>query len=220
MRVVFQKPDFFDSVNSVEKDISETCFSAVHRGGAFAILARMTPNEIFARMPASVADELLAHLFENEKPLYKNLIETLAKQRKLRPVFIERKPRAERFAWIREALGRKVNEGVAAHLLQIWLVGQHSQLLCDFLDALGIAHDANGTVEELPPQPAREPLDAAINAVLEKHPREVVSIYLHAFQALDDTGWPLLDEILKSDERLKLSGADDGETKTASAAQT
>src|SRR5438132_508710 len=84
----------------------------------------------------------------------------------LRRDFIERRPRPERYAWFKEALGRKVNEGIAAHLLQIWLVGQHSQVLCDFLDSLGIKHDENGTVEELPPPPAREQLEQAINALL------------------------------------------------------
>ena len=166
----------------------------------------MTPNQIFAQMPTSTASALFSHLFEKEKPLYKNLIETLAKQRKLRPVFIERKPRPERYAWFKEALGRKINEGIAAHLLQIWLVGQHSQVLCDFLDSLGIKHDENGTVEELPPPPPREQLEQAINALLEKHERDVVSVYLHAFQALDDTGWPVLGEILQSDERLRIGG--------------
>lgn len=164
----------------------------------------MTPNEIFARMPASTATALFSHIFEKEKPLYKNLIETLAKQRKLRPVFVERKPRPERYAWIKEALGRKANDGVAAHLLQIWLVGQHSDLLCDFLDALGIKHDDNGTVDELPPPPPREQLEPAISSILEKHDRGVVSVYLHAFQAMDENPWPSLDEILQSDERLRL----------------
>jgi hypothetical protein len=164
----------------------------------------MTPNEIFARMPASTASAIFSHLFENEKPLYKNLIETLAKQRKLRPVFIERKPRPERYAWFKEALGRKVNESISAHLLQIWLVGQHSQLLCDFLDSFGIEHDENGTVSELPPSPSREEMERAINSLLEKHERDVVSVYLHAFQASDEKGWPVLDEILQGDERLRL----------------
>jgi len=164
----------------------------------------MTPNEIFARMPGSTANELFTHVFEKQKPLYKATIDTLAKQRKLRPVFVERKPRPERYAWLKEALGRKQNEGVAAHLLQIWLVGQHGQLLREFLDGLGIKHDENGTVEELPPPPEREQLSQVVDTILEKHDPDVVRVYLHAFQAFDDTGWPVLGEMLGSDERLRL----------------
>src|SRR5208282_2766402 len=118
----------------------------------------MSPNDVFVQMPESTCTAMLGELFENEKPLYKNLIENLAKQRKLRPVFIERKPRVERFAWIKEALGRRQNEDLAANLLQIWLVSRHSAMLCDFLDGLGIKHDDNGTVDQIPSQPGKPAL--------------------------------------------------------------
>jgi len=155
-------------------------------------------------MPAATCGGMLSDLFENEKPLYKNLIENLAKQRKLRPVFIERKPRAERFAWIKEALGRKQNEPVAANLLQIWLVSRHTKMLCDFLDSLGIKHDEHGTVEQMPPQPEKPALEAAVAVLLEKYDATIVAVYLHAFQALDETGWPLLEEIIAVEPRIQL----------------
>jgi hypothetical protein len=165
------------------------------------------PYEVFAALPPSVSDQLFAFLFENEKPLYKATIETLAKQRKLRPVFIERKPRVDRHVWMKDMLGRKVNESVAAHLLQIWLVGAQSKLLCDFLDGLGISHDENGTIEELPPEPTKEALSKAVEPLFEKHDPAVVAVYLNAFQALDEKGWSSLAELLAEDPRLQLGAA-------------
>jgi hypothetical protein len=156
------------------------------------------PHEIFAHMPKETASKLLGFLFEKEKPLYKATIDSLTKQRKLRPVFVEKKPRNERFAWMKE------NEGVAAHLLQIWLVGGHREVLCDFLDALGIEHDENGTIDNLPPAPEKAALTKAIDTLLAKHDPAVVVIYLHAFQALDENGWATLEELLKEDPRLQL----------------
>lgn len=165
---------------------------------------KLTSSDIFQRASPALASNLFSFVFEKEKPLYKATIEAVAKQRKLRPVFIERKPRNERHAWLHEALGRKASDAIAGHILQIWLVGQHKALLCDFLDALGIKHDENGTVEQLPPQPEKELLEKAVNDVLQKHDHEVVAVYLHAFQALNDTGWTNLDEILQNDERLQI----------------
>jgi len=165
----------------------------------------MSPNDIFIQMPESTCAAILGAMFENEKPLYKNLVDNLATQRKLRPVFIERKPRAERFAWIKEALGRHQNEPLAANLLQIWLVSRHSAMLCDFLDSLGIKHDSNGTVEQIPPQPEKPALEAAVAALLGKYDPPIVAVYLHAFQALDETGWPLLEEIIAAEPRLCLA---------------
>lgn len=166
----------------------------------------MAPNDIFAQMTPNLASELLGFLFDKEKRLYKAAIEALAKQRNLRPVFVERKPRTERFEWIHQALARKANSAIAANLLQIWLVEGHSALLCDFLDGLGIAHDEHGTVEELPPAPEKAKLSEVINSLLEKYDREVVAVYLNTFQALDDDGgWSTLAEILAEDDRLKLA---------------
>jgi hypothetical protein len=160
-------------------------------------------------MQESTCSTMLSEIFENEKPLYKNLIENLARQRKLRPVFIERKPRVERFAWIKDALTRRQNEPIAANLLQIWagiwLVSRHPAMLCEFLDSLGIKHESNGTVDQIPAQPDKPALEAAVNALLEKFDPSIVAVYLHAFQALDETGWPYLNEIIAGNPRLHLA---------------
>lgn len=167
--------------------------------------AMLKPHEIFARMAPGVAAQLFTYLFDNEKPLYKATIDTLAKQRKLRPVFVERKPRDQRHAWLQETLGKKQNESIAAHLLQIWLVGAHAKLLCDFLDGLGIEHDENGTIENLPAAPAKADLAPVIDSLLAAHEPGIVAVYLHAFQASDETGWSTLAELLAEDDRLALA---------------
>ena len=165
----------------------------------------MTPHEIFLQMPPSLAERIFTYLLDEKKELYRATIDALVKPRKLRPIFIERKPRKERHAWMLETLGKKNSNAVAAHLLQICLVGQHSKVLCDFLDSLGIAHDENGTVDSLPPEPPREAMEKAVEELLAKHEREIVALYLQSFNALDDTGWTTLGEILKTDPRLSLS---------------
>ncbi len=168
----------------------------------------MHTHEIFAALPPESAAEIFGYLQRDEKQLYKAAIDTLAKQRKLRPVFVERKPRPERWAWIQNALGRAVNDSVAAHILQIWLVGQQADLLCAFLDGLGIAHDENGTVETLPDAPPKEDLQRVIDDLTARFDRNTVAVYLHAFQAThDEGGWPSLGELLESDPRLQLAPA-------------
>ena len=166
-----------------------------------------TPHDIFAQMPPAVVEQLFSFLEQKEKPLYMTTIDTLAKQRKLRTIFVARKPRAERNVWLREVVAKNINEGIAAHLLQIWLVGAHAKLLCDFLDGLGIAHDENGTIETLPPAPSKDALLKAIEPLFTTHDPAVVAVYLHAFQALDDQGWPSLAELLAEDPRLQLAAA-------------
>jgi hypothetical protein len=89
-------------------------------------------------------------------------------------------------------------------LLQIWLLGAQREMICEFLDYLGIEHDGKGVVENLPTEPPQEKLNETITKMLEKRPPEVVAVYLHAFQAMDETGWSVLDETLAKDARVSL----------------
>jgi len=78
-------------------------------------------------------------------------------------------------------------------------------MLCDFLDAMEIKHDEDGTVEDLPAAPPKEKVAAAVAGLLEKYPAETVAVYLHAFRDMDSAmQWPALDEILAEEPRLKL----------------
>jgi hypothetical protein len=164
----------------------------------------MKCHEIFSRLSPELTNEIFAHLIEHEKPVYKAMIQNIATRRKLRPVFIERKPKNERHIWLRQALSMRGTDDIATQLLQIWLLGAHRQMICDFLDSLGIKHDGKGVVDSLPAEPSREALTDTITKLLEGRSAEVVAVYLHAFQAMDETGWSTLDEVLANDARVAL----------------
>jgi hypothetical protein len=165
----------------------------------------MKSYELFQNMSAALATDILSYLQKAQTPVFKSVVQTLAAQRKLRPVFVERKPPDERYAWIKGALGRKPSDTLAAHLLQAWLLGAQKPLLCDFLDSLGVVRDEDGTVEQLPDSPPKEKLRATIEQLLTKYPAEPLAVYLHAFHDMDSTvSWPPLGEVLAEDERLKL----------------
>ncbi|MEP6698915.1 MAG: hypothetical protein ABJB09_04220 [Verrucomicrobiota bacterium] len=154
-------------------------------------------------MSAARAAEIFTFLQTEQKPVYKAAIQGLASQRNLRGVFVERKPPNERYPWMQAALSRRVSEALASHLLQAWLLGGHKQMLCNFLDSLGIAHDEDGTVNVLPAAPPKEKIAEAVAQLLAKYPAETVAIYLHAFRDMDsEVQWPALDEILAENTQL------------------
>ena len=165
----------------------------------------MKAHEIFQQMSPPLAVEIFTYLQTEQKPVLKTAIQGLANQRNLRPVFIERKPPNERYAWLQSALSRKLSDTLAAHLLQAWLLGAQKSMLCDFLDGLGIARGADGTVEELPESPPKEKLQESVTQLRARYPAEVVAVYLHAFHDMDDNvSWPSLGELLREDVRLRL----------------
>jgi hypothetical protein len=165
----------------------------------------LTSHELLGFMSPTLATEILAYAFESDKPLYKATLQAVAEARKLRPVYLERQPRTQRHALMLSTLSRPSLEMVTANLLRTWLLKQHQGLLSGFLDALGIAHK-EGVVEDLPATVEDAKLQAAVDAVLAKHPPEVVAVYLNAFSEMNEVDWPNLKAMLKSDPRLQLGG--------------
>lgn len=163
----------------------------------------VTAHEIFSGLTPEEAHEFFESLHEANKAAYKGCMQVTASRRRLRTVFLERKPRAERHQWMASVLALAPNEDLSLEVLQNWLLGPHRAILTDFLDACGIAHE-NGLIDDIPAQPEREKVDAAVDAIAAKHPPLAVKIYLHLFQPQGAEAWPDLDALLVIDPRLAL----------------
>ena len=157
-------------------------------------------------MSPALALEILTYAHETDKPLYRATLSAVAEARKLRPVFLERQPRAQQHAMMLTTLARPALEAVTGNLIRTWLLKKHKQMLVDFLDALGIAHQ-EGVVEELPETMDEAKVRPAVEALLAKYPPEAVAVYLHAFAGMNETEWPALKALLDSDPRLQLGVA-------------
>ena len=162
-------------------------------------------HELIGFMSPGLAQEILTYTHESDKPLYRATLTAVAEARKLRPVFLERQPRTQQHASMLSTLTRPSLEIVTANLIRTWLLKKYNGLLGDFLDALGIAHK-EGVVEDLPETMDDAKLQAAVDAVLAKYPPEVVSVYLNAFDEMNEVKWPSLDAMLQKDKRLQLGG--------------
>jgi hypothetical protein len=82
----------------------------------------------------------------NDRNVYKSAVATLASNRKLRPVFIEKKPLADQYAWIHKTLKINACDTIGEHLLQAYLMAGQQSLLAMFCDGMGIPHDGKGSV--------------------------------------------------------------------------
>ncbi|MCE0498109.1 MAG: hypothetical protein LV481_09210, partial [Methylacidiphilales bacterium] len=84
-----------------------------------------------------------------------------------------------------------------------WLIETQRPMLCAWLDALGIEHAENGCADTFPPQPDAAKLKKGVDILLDKFDPIIVGVYLHSFNQIDETQWPALDEILRSEPRLQ-----------------
>lgn len=164
----------------------------------------MTCHELLGFMSPALANEILEFAHDSDKNLYKATMASVAEALKLRPVFFERKSRADRHASMLSMLTRPRFEAVAANLIRGWLVQGQSGMLADFLDALGVPHQ-KGVVESFPEKVDDAKLNQAVEVLLAKHTPERVVIYLNAFCSMNEVGWPNLEKMLDSDPRLQLA---------------
>jgi hypothetical protein len=163
----------------------------------------LTSHELFGFMSPALALEILTYAYESDKPLYRATLGAVAEARKLRPVFLERQPRTQRHSTMIAVLSKPALELFTGNLIRGWLLKKHTAMLTDFLNALEIAHK-EGVVEDLPKTMDETKLRAAIDGLLAKYPREAVSVYLHAFNDMNEADWPNLKAMLESDPRLQL----------------
>ena len=168
--------------------------------------ARMNSHEILQTLSDERCITMINELREAEPSGFKAILLTLAEHRRLRPIFVQKKPRPEQAAWILKNLRLRSEETLAQHLLQIWLIKTREEMIVRFLDAAEIDHDGEGMVEDLPESLDPAKVKAAVEPLFEKFGDEVVAIYLHAFQLQREGGWPAIAEILENDPRARLVG--------------
>jgi hypothetical protein len=163
-------------------------------------------HELYTAVDPAFVSQILDWFRANDKNVYRSAVATLATNRKLRPVFIEKKSMAEQYAWIHKTLKLKPCDTIGEHLLQAYLMAGQQSLLAMFCDGMGIPHDGKGSVVgDLPKKLDPERLNTTIDRLVDIFEPRLLTVYLHCFNMQKSEGWPELTAKLESDERLKLA---------------
>ncbi|MBU6409880.1 MAG: hypothetical protein KGR98_05775 [Verrucomicrobia bacterium] len=163
----------------------------------------LTSHELMGFMSPPLAADILNFAYESDKPVYKATLAAAAQALRVRPVYLERQPRAQRHVAMIQILSRPALDASAAGLIRGWLVKKQQAMLMDFLNALEIAHK-DGVADELPETMADDRLKPAIGTLLAKYPPEAVAVYLNAFNDMSGANWANLRLLLETDHRLQL----------------
>ena len=165
----------------------------------------MLAHLMFQKMSPDLGHTIVGWLRDEEKNVFRTAVTSLAQQRKLRPVFVTRKPRVEQAQWLIEQLRMKGNEAVGENLLQIWLMKSRPDMLATFLDAVGVKHDGKGGVDgDIPPTFDPAKVKAGADQLLGKFPAGEVAVYLNLFQLQQPDGWKEITDLVAADTRLQV----------------
>jgi hypothetical protein len=163
-------------------------------------------HEIYAEVDPAVVAQLLNWFRDNDRNVYKSAVATLASNRKLRPIFIQKKSLADQYAWIHKTLKLHSCNTIGEHLLQAYLMAGQQSMLAMFCDGLGIPHDGKGSVVgDLPKKLDPERLDATVERLVDLFDPKIFTLYLRCFNLQVPGGWPELTAKLESDSRLTLT---------------
>lgn len=162
----------------------------------------MKAYQIFQAISPELGHTLFQDLRNEHRDAYKGVLVSLAAKRRLRPVFVQRKPAPQQIDWLYKSCQLKPVDDVAENMLQVWLLKSQKALLVRFLDEIGVEHDENGTVEDLPESIDDKKLKKAVDILLKEFPGEHVKLYLHVFQLQRPGGWDNLGQLLETDPRL------------------
>ena len=165
----------------------------------------LTFHELIGFMSPKMANRILEDTQANNREVYRALVASMAQAQKMRPVFIGRQPKERRHKSFVQMLSRTGSEEHAGNLIRGWLFKEHKDVLTGFLGKLGIEHE-EGMVDDLPESISDDALNAAVDLLIEKYDRELVAVYLTAFNASNENRWGNLDALLADDERLQFHG--------------
>ena len=165
----------------------------------------MNAYEIYQEIEPALVAEMCEWVRQNEKALYANAVGSLAANRKLRPIFIQKKKPADQYAWLHKTLKLRTSDTVGEHLFQVYFMKGQQEILKAFCDGMEIPHDGEGQVEgDLPEELAADKLGSTVDTLLGAHEPKLITLYLRIFNLQRPNGWENLSEILGSDDRLVL----------------
>lgn len=159
----------------------------------------MLAYQIFQSIPTALAETLFTYLRKEEREAYKGVVERLAEQQKMRPVFITKQSPEKQFKLLTSACARKPAEQIAMQILEIWLMRGRQAMLVDFLDRMEIKHNGEGMVDQFPEVMDATLLGKALTAIRETYPAGEVALYLYVLQEQRDGGWPELTTLLDAE---------------------
>lgn len=156
----------------------------------------MKSHQIFSAMDSSDALDFLQELKREAPPIAQIALQAAASALKLRPDFLRRQPKARQAEWVRQTLARSSMNPVAEEVLAQYFLDRHGDLLCEWLDLLGVAHD-NGVLETAsPPCPDAGVLQEALSKFRSGDHAKRRELLIRAFAAQSSVDWPDLEIML------------------------
>ena len=159
----------------------------------------MRPHQIFSEMSPEKCEHVMAKIAKEAPEVFRQTVTTAATTLKFRPQYLGKQPIPKRVAAVRRVLSRAASNSLAEELLAIYFLKCRLDLLSEWLDLMGLAHDDGILTEEESPCPEASDLEEKV-ATFRAGNDEDVELLLRVFAGQAAIDWPALDAILAGPE--------------------
>lgn len=156
----------------------------------------MRPYQIFAAMAPDVAEHFFGGLAEGAAPMYGQMVHAAAAAMKARPSSVSKLPAAKKAAAMRRALARVGADPLAEEMLAVYFLQVKKDLLTEWLDALGLAHEEGALKDDAPSEPDEAKLRGCVETFRKGEGTIDRELLLAAFAAQAAIDWPKLDALI------------------------
>ena len=157
----------------------------------------MRSYQVFAGMSRDHAVAMMRALSKASPAMFRQAVDAAALAIKARPVYMRRQPFEKRVEAVRRAMSRVAANPVADELLAVYFLECRKELLVEWLDLVGLAHEDGTLEDDEPAQPQEKALLSAAERYLAADDDADRELLLRAFAAQQVVEWPVLDARLE-----------------------
>ncbi len=157
----------------------------------------MRSYQVFASMSRDHAITMMRALSKASPAMFRQAVDAAALAIKARPVYMRRQPFEKRAEAVRRAMSRVAANPVADELLAVYFLECRKELLVEWLDLVGLAHEDGTLEDDEPVQPQEKALLEAAKRYMAADDDADRELLLRAFAAQQVVEWPVLDAHLE-----------------------
>lgn len=155
----------------------------------------MRPHQIFAAMSPEQCERMMVGISEEAPEIFRQTVTTAATTLKFRPQTLWKQPLPKRVASVRRVLARAGSNSLAEELFAIYFLKCRLDLLTEWLDLMGLAHEDGMLTADETPCPEASLLQKKVKT-FRAGKDEDCDLLLEVFAGQAAIDWPALDEIL------------------------
>jgi hypothetical protein len=156
----------------------------------------MRAFQVFAGMEPQQAERLQRALAEKAPAVSAQAVAVAAATMSARPQYLRKQPFEKQAAAVRRALSRVRSNDMAEEVLAVYFLECRKELLLEWLDLVGLAHEEGMLKEASPAAPPPAKLRAAVERFRAAGDEPDRELLLRAFAAQTSIEWPELDALL------------------------